>query len=252
MTRTQAPADTALVLCAHGTRGLAGAVRAHAGALADPARFADVRGAALYGDPRLESVLDALPEPNIRLVPFMMAEGYTLDSLKRRVAEHAAAERIAVTRAVGVHPDLTDLIAQKARTAVAELGWSPGETALLLVGHGTEKHRASADTAEAHARRLRADGVRAAGFAEVATAFLDQAPTIPEVLGQLRAPRAIAVGFFTDAGNHGQDDVPAALAQSPVPARYAGPIGPDPLLRPVILELASAGAAAPSVVEVPS
>jgi sirohydrochlorin cobaltochelatase len=245
MTRTQPVADTALVLCAHGTRGLAGAVRAHAGALADPARFADVRGAALYGDPRLESVLDALPEPNIRLVPFMMAEGYTLDSLKRRVAEHAAAGRIAVTRAVGVHPALTDLIAQKAWGAAVELGWAPAETALLLVGHGTEKHRASADTAEAHARRLRADG----RFAEVATAYLDQAPSVPEALAQLRAPRAIAVGFFTDAGNHGQDDVPAALAQSPVPARYAGPIGPDPLLRQVILELATADAAVPGVVE---
>jgi sirohydrochlorin cobaltochelatase len=241
--RTHA-AETALVLCAHGTRGVAGAVRQHAAALIDAGGFADVRGAALYGEPRLESVLDSLAAPRLRLVPFMMAEGYTLDSLKARVAVHPAAARVALTRAVGVHPELTGLIAEKAGACAAEAGWHPAATTLLLVGHGTEKHRASAASAEAHARRLRADG----GFAEVATAFLDQAPTIPDALARRTVRRAVAVGFFTDFGNHGGDDVPAALAESAVPTRYAGPIGPDPRLRGVILDLAS-GAPKASVVE---
>ena len=78
-----APAtDTALLLCAHGARGVAGAASAHAQALDASGRFAAVEACALYGEPELEAALDHLSAPKARLVPFMMAEGYTLDTLR--------------------------------------------------------------------------------------------------------------------------------------------------------------------------
>lgn len=233
------------MLCAHGTRGSAGAVRGHAAALGRRRRSGEVGACALYGEPKLERWLDGLVAPRARLVPFMMAEGYTLDRLRERVAAHPEGDRVEIARAVGAHPALTGLIAQTARADCAAAGWPPGETGLLLVGHGTKRHSASTRTAEAHARRLAQGG----GFAEVATAYLDDDPQVPDAVRAMAAPRCVAVGFFTDAGDHGRDDVPELLAEVERPARYAGPIGPQAAMQTVILEQAQAAEVAPSVLE---
>jgi sirohydrochlorin cobaltochelatase len=239
--------DTALVLCAHGTRGLAGAVSEHAQALGREAEFGEVGACALYGEPTLETWLDRLDAPKARLVPFMMAEGYTLDALKKRVAEHPKGARVEIGRAVGAHPDLTEMIARKARQSCEGAGWDPARTALLLVGHGTKRHAASTRTAEAHACRLAGFGT----FAQVATAYLDDDPPVADAIAGLSAPRVVAVGFFTDAGDHGQDDVPELLRATGVPYRYGGPVGPLAGMREVILAQARAShpGAAPSIVE---
>jgi sirohydrochlorin cobaltochelatase len=231
------------VLCAHGTRGSAGAVRRHAAALGRRRLGGEVGACALYGEPKLERWLDGLVAPRARLVPFMMAEGYTLDRLRERVAAHPEGDRVEIVRAVGAHPALTGLIAATARAGCAAAGWPSAGTALLLVGHGTKRHAASTRTAEAHARRL-AEG---AGFAQVATAYLDDDPQVPDAVRALAAPRCVAVGFFTDAGDHGRDDVPALLAEADRPARYAGPIGPQDAIQDVILQQAQAAEVAPSV-----
>ena len=47
----------------------------------------------------------------------------------------------------------------------------------------------------------------------------------------LRAERCVAIGLFVDAGEHGEEDVPALLGDR---AAYAGPMGPDPLVTDLI------------------
>lgn len=225
------------MLCAHGTRGLAGAVSAHAAALGQEAEFGEVGACALYGEPKLESWLDRLAAPRARLVPFMMAEGYTLDALKKRIAAHPKGGRVEVGRAVGADPALTGTIAERARQACRSAGWNPAETGLLLVGHGTKRHAASSRTAQAHACQLAGFGA----FAEVATAYLDDDPQVSAAVARLRAPQFVTVGFFTDCGDHGQDDVPELLHATDRPFRYAGPIGPLAAMREVILAQARAG-----------
>ena len=243
-----APAtDTALVLCAHGTRGLAGAVSEHAAALGRETEFGEVGACALYGEPKLETWLDGLAAPKARLVPFMMAEGYTLDALKTRIAAHPKGGRVEVGRAVGAHPALTATLADRARQACYDAGWTPAETAFLLVGHGTKRHAASTRTAEAHACRLAGFGL----FAQVSTAYLDDDPQVGETVARLRASQVVAVGFFTDCGDHGKDDVPELLHAAGLPFRYAGPVGPLPAMRAVIVAQARAAdpAGVPSIVE---
>ncbi|MBK1668824.1 hypothetical protein CKO28_12360 [Rhodovibrio sodomensis] len=230
----------AVALCAHGTRGAAGTVQDHARDLAQRHGhdLGEVGVCALYGAPRLEGWLDGLSGGSVRLVPFMMAEGYTFDRLRERVAAHANGRHVEITRPVGVHPDLGGLIAHSAQARCVAAGWRPEQTALLLVGHGTRKHAASTQTAEAHVAGL----AEAGAFAEVATAYLDDDPSVGDALARLRAPACIAVGFFTDAGDHGRADVPELLADSPMPTVYAGPIGPDPVLQRIILDQFQAGA----------
>ncbi len=215
--------QAALVLCAHGISGQCGMVAEHARALAQEGRFSQVHGCALYGDPRLEVTLDALPDDEVLLVPYLMAEGYTLKTMQRRVADHPAGGRVTISRPVGTQAAVTTLIAEKALSACHGAGWGPAETALLLVGHGTVRNPASGATTQAHARALARQG----HFAQVAAAFLDQPPVIAEAVARLESAQVLAVGFFTDAGSHGQEDVPERLGETGRTWVYAGPIGTD-------------------------
>ena len=229
--------NAALVLCAHGVRSGVGAAAEHAERIAARGLFAEVRACALKGAPHLSEVVAAVGAPEIVFAPLLMAEGYTLDAMLRKLKD-ATDRRIRVTvcRPIGVHPRLAAMVASKARSLCASRGWQPADTALLIVGHGTERHSDSGVTARRHAAQIAAQGL----FAEVATGFLDERPRVPEALAALSAAQCVAVGLFVDAGEHGEEDIPALLAPAGDRAVYAGPIGPDPLITELILDQAHA------------
>jgi sirohydrochlorin ferrochelatase len=224
---------TALVLGAHGIRGGVGVAAEHAGRIAARGLFAAVHACALKGAPGLNQVVAAVHAPELVFAPLLMAEGYTLQAMLAKLERVLEPPRRAtICKPLGVHPGLAGMIATKAQALCASKAWRPAETALLIVGHGTERHADSGATAHRHARQIAAAGI----FAEVATGFLDEAPRIPEALAALRAPRCVAVGLFVDAGEHGEEDIPALLAPAGARAIYAGPIGPDPLITELILD----------------
>lgn len=232
---TEAPEiRPALLLCAHGARGAAGAAARHAAVLGRMGQFPRVAAAALYGEPRLEAVLAGLPPGPLTVIPFMMAEGFTLEVLAGRLA--AARPEARLARAIGVQDGLTDLLVARARRGLAAHDRAPAETALLLVGHGTTRHPGSAATARWHAARIAEGGC----FAEVATAFLDESPTVAEAVAELESPYIAAVGFLTDAGLHGAGDVARLLRETGRRGIYLGPIGPDPAMLPLLLDAARA------------
>jgi sirohydrochlorin cobaltochelatase len=229
--------DAALVLCAHGIRGGVGGAAEHAARIAARGLFAEVRACALKGAPRLRDVVAAVRAPELMFAPLLMAEGYTLQAMLRKLESASdRATRVTVCRPIGVHPRLAEMIATRARALCAIKAWRPDETALLIVGHGTERHPDSGVTARRHTAQIAARKI----FAEVATGFLDENPPVPEALGALRAPHCVAVGVFVDAGEHGEEDIPALLAPAGERAVYAGPIGPDPLVTELILDQAYA------------
>jgi len=219
-----------LLLCAHGARGVAGAAARHAKAIGRRGLFRTVEACALYGEPRLETVLDSIAEGPVTVLPFMMAEGYTLEKLAGRLASCRPDARL--LPALGGRAAMADLLVDRARKGLRAHDRPPAETALLLVGHGTTRHRASAETALRHAAVIRARGI----FAEVAVAFLDEPPFVAEAVAGLGAPFIAAVGFLTDAGTHGASDVARLLAETSGNGVYFGPIGPDPAVVPLILE----------------
>ncbi|MEZ5863236.1 MAG: hypothetical protein R3D25_03880 [Geminicoccaceae bacterium] len=223
----------ALLLCAHGARGVAGAAARHAGVLRRQARFAAVEACALHGAPRLESVLARMAPGPLTVLPFMMAEGYTLQVLEGRL--RAARPDARLAPALGSHVGIADLLVARALKGLRAHGRAPHETALLLVGHGTTRHPDSALTAKRHAAVIRGRGV----FAEVGVAFLDEAPAVAEAVARLAAPFIAGVGFLTDAGQHGAGDVARLMAETDRAGVYFGPIGPDPALLPLIVEAAT-------------
>jgi sirohydrochlorin cobaltochelatase len=235
------PGDAALVLCAHGIRGGVGVAAEHAGRIAARGLFAAVHACALKGAPGLNEVVAAVHAPELVFAPLLMAEGYTLQAMLAKL-ERALdrSRRATVCQPLGVNPRLADMIATKARALCATRAWQPADTALLIVGHGTERHADSGATAHRHARQIAAQGI----FAEVATGFLDERPRVPEALAARGARHCVVVGLFVDAGEHGEEDIPGLLAPASVRAAYAGPIGPDPLITELILDQAQAALAA--------
>jgi sirohydrochlorin ferrochelatase len=229
--------DAALVLCAHGIRGGVGGAAEHAARIAARRVFAEVHACALKGVPGLTEVVAAVRAPEVVFTPLLMAEGYTLQAMLRKLGGAIdRPRRLTVCRPIGVHPRLADMIASRAGALCAAKGWQPADTALLIVGHGTERHPDSGVTARRHAAQIADREI----YAEVATAFLDERPRVPEALRALSAPTCVAVGLFVDAGEHGEEDIPALLAPAGERAVYAGPIGPDPLITELILDQAYA------------
>jgi len=235
----RAPAAPALVLCAHGARGGLSAAPAHAARLARLGRFSAVRWGCVTGEPELTAVIGSLPARDILIAPLLMAEGYTADEvLPTTLAGLAQPGRVlTLCRPVGSHPRIAALIGRAARETCAARGWNPEETALIVLGHGTPRNAASAETARRHSAAL----ARARVFARVEAAFLEQPPDLPETLRRCAGERhAVIVGLFADRGLHADQDVPRLLRETGSAAAYAGPVGARPEIADLILDQVAA------------
>jgi sirohydrochlorin cobaltochelatase len=223
-----------LVLVTHGIDGAPGSAAAHAAAIGACGRYEQVRVGCIKGRPGLAEALDGAPPP-VRIVPLLMAEGFIHDLMQRRLAELPGWGTWQMAAPIGCHPGLTEAILAKAVAACRRQGWAVDRTALLLIGHGTPRHRASADATHDQARRL-----AGAGFAATAAAFLEEPPLPADAIAPLPGEHVVAVGLFLDNGPHGDADVHDALAPVNRPVAYTGAIGADPVLVPLILDQAAA------------
>ena len=231
----KAPATEAgcLLLVSHGIEGRPGVAAAHATAIRAAGIFAEVRVACVKGEPGLADALAGAERP-VTAVPLLMADGFIMQLLRSRLAGTPGVE---LRRPVGTDPRVARLIEARAVASCTARGWTPAGSTLLLVAHGTDRHLESAATARRHARDL----VAQTGFADVRTAFLDQASFLTqEVLHLARRP-CVAVGLFVDDGPHGRDDVLAGLAEAGVPVAYTGAIGGDPAFADLIVAEARHG-----------
>lgn len=231
---TRPAEDLALLLCAHGVGGAPGVAARHAAVIAARGAFSDVAACCLHGTPSPAAALAGIAAPRVLVLPYLMAEGHATRALLPR-ALAGATQDVRIARPVGVHDAMPRLIAARAETACRTRAWMPAETALLLIGHGTRRNAESGATARRHAARLATER----RFATVLTAFLDEPPSVAEALADFDGKPLVAVGFFADRGSHGEDDARRLLAAADPAALYAGPLGCNPALVDVILDLAA-------------
>lgn len=172
-----------------------------------------VQGATLAAPGALEAALTRLPDAVI--LPFFMAEGwFTRKVLPERLAAAGLAAQI--LPAFGVAPALPALLAEGARGAAQAAGLAAAETTLLLIAHGSQKARASAEITERIAAQLRAS----AGFAAVTCGFIEEKPFAQDA-AQIAGP-ALCLPLLATRAGHYSDDLPAALAE----AGFTGPVLP--------------------------
>ena len=223
-----------LILATHGISDGPGAAAAHAQAIRDRGGWAQVRVGCLKAAPSLAEAMAGAPGP-VTVVPLLMSEGFIHGVLRRRLGELAPGGGWRLTAPVGMSPSLAGLVLSRALAGCRERGWPPSATALLLIGHGTPRNRASA----AHTRSM-AESLRDRCFAAVGHALLEE-PPLPGVAAEaLPGDRVMAVGLFLENGPHGDTDVRAALAGVAKSLAYAGAIGADAGLVPLILARAGA------------
>jgi sirohydrochlorin ferrochelatase len=108
---------------------------------------------------------------------------------------------------------------------------------LVAVAHGSKDPRAAATISQLLAQARRRAAERDLAGLDIKAAFLDHcAPSLPQVLGAVSsADECIIVPLLLTAAYHSKTDIPARLAEAraAVPglaARYAGTLGPHPLL----------------------
>lgn len=210
----------------------------HAAALrrADPA--ADVRVAMLRGEPALEAVVAGLPDgADVVVLPMMMTDGVlSREELPRRLQAALTETGKAIGSPVmlptlGTGVAFARLVLQRAQDAARKQPGGEGGHALLLIAHGNAADPQGRRPIERLAAMVRADGA----FADVAIAFLEEAPTIADALAAIRLP-VVAVGLFAAEGRHAKLDVPRALAQAPAaqPITWLGALGADAALPGVL------------------
>lgn len=226
---------TSLLLVAHGDPGdprSSGPARAAAEQLDATGRFACVRVAALKESPPPGEVLRALPPERI-VVPFFMAQGYFVTEVLPRVLA-AAGVPYRATAAVGTSGRITASVLDVA-SAVPHVR---SQTALVVLAHGTARNTASRDTAFAAARAL-----GACGYAEVATFFTDDTPSLEELDRCTAAPTVLAVPFFAGAGFH-PSALPRAAQLKPTRSLlFAEPVATSPRIVDAVLDVIDASRA---------
>ena len=238
---------TAVLLLGHGSHIDAGSSRPIHDAAArlrksSPAR--EVRVAFWKEEPSLRNAFLLIESPRVVAVPMFTSEGYFTDSvLPRELGIEpplSDVDGLAVryTRPVGTHPLMASVVLERARGLTA--GDAVDSTTLVILGHGTERHRASGDVV----RRLTEQLSGSPGFASVRCAFLDEEPRIVPALEAIDTARAVVVPFFIAEGWHVGQTIPRDLGLDRGRALidgtevvYSDPVGTHPALDEVIEQI---------------
>ncbi len=218
------------------------AVHAHALRLAEQGAYAEVRVAFWKEEPALSRALDGCGTSDVVVVPVFMSEGYfTNEVIPAELGLDGPGARrdagtVRVTRPVGVHPSLADIVVRRALDAGA-----CERHAVFVLGHGTPRNPASSRNVYAQVERVRATD----RFAEVIAVFTDQDPNVAEIGTLTERDRITVVPFFAAEGWHVGETIRSQTARgdrTSGPAdgrvRYTAPVGTHPAIAEVIEELA--------------
>lgn len=203
----------ALLLAAHGESGGENAqVWRLARALPKSTGLQEIGVGFIKGLPSIGEAVCALKADRVLVYPLFAAQGYfTRDRLVRLLEEAQASgdnRNIRMLPPLGLDPGLPSLIAEHATAAARSAGYEAGDTALMLIAHGSRRNQASHEATQELARNIGALNV----FREIGTAFLEQAPFIGEAFTAMPGP-VVTVGLFSGEGLHGAGDVPRLLAE---------------------------------------
>jgi sirohydrochlorin cobaltochelatase len=252
--------DTALLLAAHGSRfdrEVAAVTRALAARLRATGRFAEVRAAFWREAPFWRDALAVMPAPTVLVVPHFVSRGYFTETVLPRElnASVSGGRRVIFCEPVGTHPLMVEALLRAARAAVA--GAMPAstsapvpaarETCLMIVGHGTTRHKNSAAVAREWAARI----ARRRVYGECRAVFLAEPPLARDWAALTVMPNVIVAPLFIAAGRHWREDLPrmlgcpASAADGPVSVSgkrlwYAKPVGGDERMVEMVMGVVNA------------
>ena len=195
----------------------------HADAIRAQGNFASVHCAFWKEEPSFRQIWPSIEEREVYVVPNFISEGYfTREVLPRELGidghtTDTGKHLVHYCDPVGIHPHMTDLLIQRAREMVDD-GVDPAETALIIVGHGTNLNKKSVEAIKDQVEAIRK---RDEGFAEVLDAYMEEAPFIADWQTLTDAPRVVVVPFFIADALHSYQDIPVLLGIESEPTEAA-------------------------------
>lgn len=222
--------DATLLLLAHGSTVNAASARPAlrlAEVLRSAGRFAAVEACFWKQEPGLPAAVAAAQTPRVFLVPLMSGPGYFVEEVIPQALGLKAAgapdfprvrrrggQTLYYAHPVGTHPALAEVLLNQARAVVARHPFprapQPGETTLVVVGHGTERSERSRQAVETQVARLRERG----GYAAVQPAYLEITPRVAETVASAATRWVVVVPLFISDGLHAAEDIPVLLGES--------------------------------------
>lgn len=231
---------------------------AHADTIRQRGLFADVLCAFWKEEPSLREVLQMVETEEAYVVPHFISEGYFTQKVIPREMELTGpitrrdSKVIKYCEPVGNHPQMTDLLLQRASRTAPQI--VPEQSSLLIVGHGTGLNENSAVAVKTQVKRIRARHA----YGEVGAAYMEEEPLISNWLSLTHYPSVVVVPFFISDGLHSYEDIPVLLgiqteskgaaSQQEVFRRnpyirsgralyYASAIGTDPMMAEIVLDM---------------
>ena len=253
--------QAALIIIGHGSTvnpDSSAPTHLHADAIRRRGLFREVVCCFWKEEPNMREVFEMVDSDVIYIVPNFISEGYFCQQVLPRELRldgpitHRDGKTIYYCDPVGIHPNMTRLILQRADEVAP--GVPRDRTSLVIVGHGTSLNENSTKAIQDQVALIR-DGHY--GFAEVIDTYMEEAPFVAEWAKLTTSPDVVIVPFFIADGLHSFQDIPvllgmreeigAALSESGVfhhnPHQlqnrllyYSGAIGTEPLMADVILD----------------
>jgi sirohydrochlorin cobaltochelatase len=252
--------NSALVILGHGSTvnpDSSAPTRAHAAEIARRGLFGEVVCAFWMEEPHWRDVWELVRSDDVYVVPDFISAGYFTKTVIPRELGLAGAITVRGSRTVkycepvGRHAHMTDLLLRRAREFAP--GVPPGETCLVIIGHGTPRDKNSSAAVKEQVRRIEARGL----YAQVLGMFMEEEPFVADWHRGATQPNVVAVPFFIADGLHSYQDIPVLMGIEPTigpaasradifrlnPYRahdrtlfYAGAIGTEPGFADLILD----------------
>jgi sirohydrochlorin cobaltochelatase len=220
---------SAVLIAAHGSPSNGGgpnATRRHAEHLASLNIFGEVGAGFLTEKPFVADVLNGLESNEIYIVPNMATSGYVCQEklpqalgLTGHVTERITSkghQRLILTEPVGTHPLMAKIMASSVEIAMKDLHLDGLDTALVVIGHGSTKSRASFTELENVNAELSQFGLSAFGKNQaISCAFLEETPFIKDWRELTEASTIIFAPYLISDGFHATQDIPLAIGFDP-------------------------------------
>ena len=216
--------SSALIIIGHGSTvnpDSSAPTFAHADEIRRRGIFGEVVCAFWKEEPSMRQVFHMVGSEDVYVVPNFISEGYFTQKVIPRELELdggitvRGARTIKYCAPVGSHPHMTGLLLTRAREVAP--GVPPGETSLLIIGHGTSLNENSGAAVKEQVRRIEARGE----YAEVFGVFMEEQPLVTDWRKMVRQPNVVAVPFFVSDGLHSYQDIPVLLGIEAAPTEAA-------------------------------
>ncbi len=235
----------ALVIVGHGSHlneDSSLPVHEHAERIREGGGFDEVVECFWKEEPSMRHVLDTVESEEVYVVPAFISEGYfTQQVIPRELGLEGPITRkgektVYYAGPLGTFEGMPDVILERAENLMRGRV-TPGRTALVLLGHGTDLNKNSGGVIYLNAERIRKRGI----YDLVKVGFLDQEPEIGSVVEGVEAENVILIPVFIAEGWHTRETIPEDLGLTGEVTRrgektifYGAPVGTHPSMAPLI------------------